>query len=311
MDCRDAVMKGMKFIEDNMEENLTLHKIAAVAGYSPYHYERLFRNHSGLSVMEYVKRRRMARAYEAIAGGSKIIDAALANGYGSHSGFTKAFQQNFGFSPVLLKMIQTQVCYFEGGDIMESLLSQLPQVHAGKEQLYEAIIRAMDENGVPYHPQEFENAYLQSCRLYGSMNRYSGDAYVTHPLNVALILALLGAEEDLVMAGLFCDCLERTETRPEALGEFLSQQTVEIIVQAGAIAGHKNIQLSPELEAPILLNLARRLNNMRTLEFMDGKMYAVKAKETIDLYLPLARETGNMAMAEALCKLSQKYLIEN
>lgn len=306
MDHRNAIMIGLDFIEHNMEGDLTLHKIAAAAGYSPYHYERLFRNHSGLSVMEYVKRRRMARAYEAIAGGAKIIDAALANGYGSHSGFTKAFHQHFGFSPVLLKMIHTQVSYLEGGDFMESLLSQLPQVHASKEQLYEAIVRAMVENGVTYDPQAFENAYVQSCRIYEGMSRYSGDAYVTHPLNVALILALLGADAELVTAGMFCDCLEKTNVGPAVLRGFLTQHTVDMITQASTATKTMELQLAPE--PAVLLCLARRLNNMRTLEFMDGRSYAIKARETIALYLPLTQATGNTAMADALARLSQKYL---
>lgn len=93
-------LKGIDFIEQNLGARFELADIARAAGYSPYHFCRLFLALSGDTVMGYVRKRRLTRAAEALlAGDDRLIDIALDSGFESQAAFTRAFKRHFALAP--------------------------------------------------------------------------------------------------------------------------------------------------------------------------------------------------------------------
>ena len=96
----NPVGKALWFIETHFAAEITLCDIAGVAGVSRYHLTRAFGDSTGHSIMRYVRARRLTEAARALAGGAPdILAVALEAGYGSHEAFTRAFRDQFGFTP--------------------------------------------------------------------------------------------------------------------------------------------------------------------------------------------------------------------
>ncbi|ALB68971.1 helix-turn-helix domain-containing protein [Cronobacter dublinensis] len=88
------------WIENNLEENLTIDRLASKAGYSKWHLQRGFKMHTGMTVGFFIVKKRMEKALVELANGDDaIITIALKNGYGSHQTFTRAFTLYYGVSP--------------------------------------------------------------------------------------------------------------------------------------------------------------------------------------------------------------------
>jgi AraC family transcriptional regulator len=97
---RERILKVQLFIQEHLDEELPLDRLARVAHFSPYHFHRLFRGLVGEGVNEYVRRLRLESAAFALkSGGRSIIRVALDAGYGTHEAFSRAFRQQFGVSP--------------------------------------------------------------------------------------------------------------------------------------------------------------------------------------------------------------------
>lgn len=99
MNYRKDIEKCIEFIEDHIKENITIEEVASQSGYSLYHFCRVFSICKGVSVMEYIRGRRLSLAARELFTGRKIIDIALDYGFETPSGFTKAFRKAFGYSP--------------------------------------------------------------------------------------------------------------------------------------------------------------------------------------------------------------------
>lgn len=96
----EAVFDSLDMIEERIREKLTVEKLADSVHFSKYHYQRLFREAVGESVMRYVSRRRMALAAQELAGtDASIREIALRYGYDSHEGFTRSFRAHMGITP--------------------------------------------------------------------------------------------------------------------------------------------------------------------------------------------------------------------
>src|SRR6476646_322126 len=96
--------KALWFIESHLAGQLTLDEIAGVAGISRFHLVRAFAAATGLSVMRYVRARRLSEAARALAGGAPdILTLALEADYGSHEAFTRAFRDHFGVTPEIVR----------------------------------------------------------------------------------------------------------------------------------------------------------------------------------------------------------------
>ena len=99
MDPRAIIQESLDYIEENLKADLTVSELAEQAGYSHFHYYRLFQTSTGMSVMAYVQRRRLLHGIYAIAMGSTKTDAALCYGFDTYAGFYRAFQREFGVTP--------------------------------------------------------------------------------------------------------------------------------------------------------------------------------------------------------------------
>src|SRR5664279_2308925 len=96
----NPAQKALWFIESHLAGALTLDEIAGVAGISRFHMVRAFAAATGLSVMRYVRARRLSEAARALAAGAPdILELALDADYGSHEAFTRAFRDHFGVTP--------------------------------------------------------------------------------------------------------------------------------------------------------------------------------------------------------------------
>ena len=99
MDNRTIIQRSLDYIEDNLQTEITAAELAEAAGFSLFHYYRLFQQATGLPVMQYILRRRLLHGVYAISKGSTKIDAALLYGFDTYAGFYKAFCREFGSTP--------------------------------------------------------------------------------------------------------------------------------------------------------------------------------------------------------------------
>ncbi len=290
----------LNFIEEHLEEKMTNGQLAELAGYSEYHFLQLFKAHTGETVMEYICRRRLFRAMDEIAAGSRIIDVAFQYGFESHSAFSRAFKREFGFSPSLLRTLRLELDCI-GGNCMEQIYLNSTKLGTTKEALLTDLKELLKKNNVVVEDAVLDEVYGVACKVYEGKYRYSGDEFVTHTLNVAMLLADMGADADTVLAGLFSDISERTGAVD--LSTELPEKVWNIVDKIGL--WHTDRDNCPE--EVLLIKLAERLHNMRTIEYLAEEKRAVKAKETIEFYLPLARKVNNRKLLEELNDLGRKY----
>lgn len=99
MDWLDAMNQAVDYLEEHINEKLDMEKIAKIALSSPFHFQRMYHMITGITVAEYLRRRRLTLAAQDILSGEKIIDVAYRYGYESPESFTKAFRKMYGFPP--------------------------------------------------------------------------------------------------------------------------------------------------------------------------------------------------------------------
>ncbi|MCH5252777.1 MAG: helix-turn-helix domain-containing protein [Lachnospiraceae bacterium] len=302
MKSSDTILKSKRYIEENLETPLTVSKIASAMGYTEFHFSRMFKKNMGISVMKYVQRRRLIMASEAILNGTKIIDAAYQYGWQSPSGFTKSFKREFGFAPSLLRA--SQIVYLEWRDNMNNQCLKTTEEHATKEELLEILWQEMLDNKIAMEREELEKIYGYADMVYNGLKRYSGDDYITHTLNVAILLAIMNAEKNVIIAGLFCDATSKTNITCEELRKKLPKESVKILEALESFTVFD--EALPD--GIILVKLAERLHNMRTAGYMDKEKMKLKAKETIDFFIPMAQKLGNEKLISELNDLSLLYL---
>jgi GTP diphosphokinase / guanosine-3',5'-bis(diphosphate) 3'-diphosphatase len=177
-----------------------------------------------------------------------------------------------------------------------------------------------------YNPDTNEDllnrAYVYAMKAHGSQTRASGDPYFSHPLEVAAILTDLKLDDATIVAALLHDTIEDTEaTRAEidhvfgqeigALVEGLTKlKRLELVSREAKQAENLRkllLAISDDVRV-LLIKLADRLHNMRTLEFVPPASRQRIAEETLDIYGPLAGRMGMQEMREELEDLSFKTL---
>ncbi len=131
MNYRKEIEKCIEFIEDHIKEDITIEEIANQSGYSLYHFCRVFSLCKGISVMEYMRGRRLALATTELFNNRKIIDIAFDYGFETPSGFAKAFRKAYGYSPTqymmrLAQYADTKTTFEMGGYIMEPVIVKRP-----------------------------------------------------------------------------------------------------------------------------------------------------------------------------------------
>lgn len=176
-----------------------------------------------------------------------------------------------------------------------------------------------------YNPEEIEfvkKAYEYAENLHSGQSRQSGEPYITHPLNVAYILAELHADRDTVCAGLLHDTLEDTKISKEDIAHDFNQDIANLVAGVTKLAKmnfsskqeqnyantRKIITGITEDVRIIIIKLADRLHNMRTLQFKSRFKQEENALETMEIFVPLAYYIGAYRIKSELEDLSLQYL---
>ena len=191
------------------------------------------------------------------------------------------------------------------------------------EILYDELIASVKK----YHPSTdismIEKAYKIAYEAHEGQKRKSGEPYIIHPLCVAIILADLELDKETIVVGLLHDVVEDTVmTTEEITKEFgaevallvdgvtklgqLSYSADKVEVQAENLR-KMFLAMAKDIRV-ILIKLADRLHNMRTLKYMKPEKQKEKARETMDIYAPLAQRLGISKIKVELDDLSLKYL---
>lgn len=169
---------------------------------------------------------------------------------------------------------------------------------------------------------KIEEAFLFAQKLHDGQFRVSEEPYIIHPVEVVKILVGLHMDQNTLIAGFLHDILEDTETTPETIKEKFGEDVLNL-VQGVTKLGKLQFKSSEERQAEnfrrlfiamandmriIFLKLADRLHNMRTLNFMSAAKQQKIARETLDIFAPLANRLGIGRVKAELEDLSLRYL---
>ena len=173
-----------------------------------------------------------------------------------------------------------------------------------------------------YNTELIGKAYDTAKTLHEGQLRKSGEPYLIHPVAVAKLLARLGMDEETIVGGLLHDVVEDTEyTREQLVSEY--GEDVALLVDGVTKLGNIKFDSKEEAQAEnlrkmflamskdirvLIIKLADRLHNMRTLEFMKPEKKIEKSRETIDIYAPLASRLGIYTIKFELEDTALKYL---
>ena len=176
-----------------------------------------------------------------------------------------------------------------------------------------------------YNPEEVEiitKAYQLAEKLHDGQFRQSGENYIIHPLNVAYILAEMHADRDTICAGLLHDTLEDTDFTKEDIVENFNKEVAKLVdgvtklskmnfssKQEQNLANTRKIitGITDDVRI-IIIKLADRLHNMRTLQFKSEFKQKENALETMEIFVSLAYYIGAYRIKNELEDLSLKYL---
>lgn len=176
-----------------------------------------------------------------------------------------------------------------------------------------------------YSNEEIEiikKAYYYAASLHDGQYRQSGEPYIIHPLSVACILGEMCADCDTICAGLLHDTLEDTDTIKEKITKEFNQNIADLVdgvtkisklnfssKQAQNMANTRKIITSLTNDVRIIIiKLADRLHNMRTLEYKSEFKQKENSIETMDIFVPLAYYIGAYRIKSELEDISLRYL---
>ena len=225
--------------------------------------------------------------------------------------------------PVMCMTEEKKEIVFDDGRIeaMKEFLSP--------EELYQDLIERVRK----YHPSDdislIEKAYRVADEAHKNQVRKSGEPYIIHPLCVAIILADLELDKETIAAGLLHDVVEDTIMTDEEIREEFGADVALLVdgvtklEQIPLSSGGDNSDTKLEMQAEnlrkmflamakdirvIMIKLADRLHNMRTLKHMPPEKQQRIAKETLEIYAPIAQRLGISKIKVELDDLSLKYL---
>ena len=191
------------------------------------------------------------------------------------------------------------------------------------DKLYGMLIARIQK----YHPSadvtQIEKAYNLAKKAHGDQKRKSGEPYIIHPLWVAIILADLEMDKETIIAALLHDVVEDTRIGEDYIKEEFGEEVallVDGVTKLGRVAYSADklelqaenlrkmfLAMAKDIRV-IIIKLADRLHNMRTLQFMTPAKQQEKARETMDIYAPIAGRLGISKIKTELDDLSLKYL---
>ena len=173
-----------------------------------------------------------------------------------------------------------------------------------------------------YDVELIKKAYLTAEKMHQGQLRKSGEPYLIHPVCVAKILAEIGMDEDTIIAGLLHDVVEDTPYTIEDLKKDFGEDIallVDGVTKLGSIVFESKeerqaenlrkmfLAMSKDIRV-IIIKLADRLHNLRTINYMSEKKIIDKCNETLEIYAPLASRLGIYAIKFELEDIALKFL---
>jgi GTP diphosphokinase / guanosine-3',5'-bis(diphosphate) 3'-diphosphatase len=190
------------------------------------------------------------------------------------------------------------------GRRMRARLARMATKSQSENPVLEPLFRAVRTNHPKADLELLERAYLVAERHHTGQMRKSGDPYITHPLAVTTILADIGMTEPTLVAALLHDTVEDTPYTLEELRHDFGEEVAALVdgvtkldkVKYGDTAQAETIRkmivaMSRDIRV-LVIKLADRLHNMRTLRYLKQETQERKARETLDIYAPLAHRLG-------------------
>ena len=207
-----------------------------------------------------------------------------------------------------------------------------PQEFVNPDELYQELVQRVHK----YHPSDdismIEKAYKTAAEAHKNQFRKSGEPYIIHPLDVAIILADLELDKETIVAGILHDVVEDTIMTDEDLQKEFGSDVALLVdgvtkleklpLSTGADQVDEKLEMQAENLRKmflamakdirvILIKLADRLHNMRTLKYKSPESRQRIAKETLEIYCPIAQRLGISKIKTELDDLSLKYLEPN
>ena len=192
----------------------------------------------------------------------------------------------------------------------------------GKISSYEELLEIIKESDREFDMELIERAYNLANKLHADQKRLSGEPYIIHPLSVAAILVDLGMDSESIAAGLLHDVVEDTPVTLEQIEKMFGHDIANLIdgvTKIGRIPYSTReeqqaenirkmlIAMADDIRV-IIIKLADRLHNMRTMEYQSPQKQRDKALECMEVYAPIAHRLGIRAVKEELEDLSLRYL---
>ena len=192
-----------------------------------------------------------------------------------------------------------------------------------KEEItIEKVIQKMKDNNSKSDSDLIQKAYEYAKSNHNEQKRLSGEEYIIHPLSVAYILADLKLDDSTIAAALLHDVVEDTKITHEDIVKEFGEEIAEMVegvtklgkiqystIEEQQVENYRKMFLAMGKDIRvILIKLADRLHNMRTLKHLKRDRQIANAKETMDLYAPLANRLGIYSLKWELEDLGFRYL---
>lgn len=191
-----------------------------------------------------------------------------------------------------------------------------------KEMTIEDVITNTKKNNRRSDSKLIKKAYEYAKTHHGDQLRKSGEPYIIHPVQVAYILSTLSLDDSTICAALLHDTVEDTDTTKQDLAQIFGEEIAELVdgvtklgklkyasMEEQQVENYRKMFLAMGRDIRvILIKLADRLHNMRTLKFLTRDRQIANANETMELYAPLANRLGMYSLKWELEDLSFKYL---
>ena len=191
-----------------------------------------------------------------------------------------------------------------------------------KEDLIAELKKLVEKNEKKYQWDSIDKAIQLACKAHEGQKRYSGEEYVCHPLQVAIILVELGMDNETIQAAILHDVVEDTPVTLEDIRKTFGDEIAALVdgvtklnkipfstreEQQAENVRKMLLAMSQDIRV-IIIKLADRLHNLRTISAQPEQKQRDKAKETMDIFAPLAHRLGIRAVKEELEDLSLRIL---
>ena len=196
-------------------------------------------------------------------------------------------------------------------------------VRIPEDVLYRRLINTI----LMYHPSTdteiIKKAYEVAKAAHRDQKRKSGEPYIIHPLAVGIILAELEMDKETIAAGILHDVVEDTDTTLDDIKREFGEEVAELVDGVTKLTRVKYTSDKVEMQAEnlrkmflamakdirvVIIKLADRLHNMRTIQYMTREKQLEKARETMEIYAPIAQRLGISKIKTELDDLALKYI---